>query len=567
MSASFIKFETQINEILQPNKQPAAAVSSDQQQGLKRPISDDLNLQPAKKQYSNGSEMAGMVMGSSVASAGGMEIMEVPENAVGLVIGRGGEQITSIQSQSGCRVQLAPDGTGMGFRPCTLTGPPHAIERARQLITEIVNRSRANAANGSGMGGTGGGNGQFITQQLLIPGNKCGLIIGKNGETIKNMQESLGVKMLLIQENQASGAMPKPLRITGPQDKVEQAKRAVETLLSNDENNRMGGGGAGNPMAQVVMPQQRSMGEVIVPRSSVGIIIGKGGETIKRLAAESGTKIQFKQDDNPSAPERCAVIQGTPSQIERATNLIWDLVQRSNGSTQQEVCLMHVPANKTGLVIGKAGDTIKAINNETGAHVELSRDPPPNATEKVFVIKGSPYQIHLAQHAIRIKVGDIPPGTPAPAFQQQGGAGFQPQFAAPTNQYNPQPQQQQWAAPANGFVQNTQYAPTNQFYGQQPAGVMGGQSQFAAQVPTQMSAAAPQQYSAPMGGQYQQQQSAAAVQPQNPVQEQSVNSQPAVNPSTGQVDYSAQWIEYYRSVGLHDQAAMIEEQIRNSRRT
>lgn len=71
---------------------------------------------------------------------------------------------------------------------------------------------------------------------------------------------------------------------------------------------------------------------------------------------------------------------------------------------------MHVPANKTGLVIGKNGDTIKSICNETGAHVELSRDPPPNATEKVFVIKGTGYQIHLAQHLIRIKVGDIQPG-------------------------------------------------------------------------------------------------------------------------------------------------------------
>lgn len=33
--------------------------------------------------------------------------------------------------------------------------------------------------------------GQFVTQQLLIPGQKCGLIIGKNGETIKNMQVCL----------------------------------------------------------------------------------------------------------------------------------------------------------------------------------------------------------------------------------------------------------------------------------------------------------------------------------------------------------------------------------------
>lgn len=34
---------------------------------------------------------------------------------------------------------------------------------------------------------------------------------------------------------------------------------------------------------------------------------------------------------------------------------------------------MHVPASKTGLVIGKGGDTIRQISSESGAHVELSR--------------------------------------------------------------------------------------------------------------------------------------------------------------------------------------------------
>jgi hypothetical protein len=46
----------------------------------------------------------------------------------------------------------------------------------------------------------------------------------------------------------------------------------------------------------------------------------------------------------------------------------------------------------------------------------LSRDNPPNQNEKVFVIRGTPYQIHHVQHIIRIKVGDIAPGTPLPPF-------------------------------------------------------------------------------------------------------------------------------------------------------
>lgn len=33
-----------------------------------------------------------------------------------------------------------------------------------------------------------------------------------------------------------------------------------------------------------------------------------------------------------------------------------------------------------------------------------------------------------------------------------------------------------------------------------------------------------------------------------------------VNAQTGQADYSAQWAEYYRSMGMHREAEMIEQQ-------
>jgi far upstream element-binding protein len=83
----------------------------------------------------------------------------------------------------------------------------------------------------------------------------------------------------------------KPLRISGPPDKVEAAKRIIESLITSDTNTQ--------PNIQQALRTgagPKSVGEVIVPRSSVGIIIGKGGETIKRLAQETGAKIQFKTD-------------------------------------------------------------------------------------------------------------------------------------------------------------------------------------------------------------------------------------------------------------------------------
>jgi far upstream element-binding protein len=38
-----------------------------------------------------------------------------------------------------------------------------------------------------------------------------------------------------------------------------------------------------------------------------------------------------------------------------------------------------------------------------------------------------------------------------------------------------------------------------------------------------------------------------------------------VNPATGQPDYSIQWAEYYRSLGMHREAEMIEQQAKASK--
>ena len=55
------------------------------------------------------------------------ETIMVPDKMVGLIIGRGGEQITRLQAETGCKIQMAADSQGMPERQCTLTGTPQAI--------------------------------------------------------------------------------------------------------------------------------------------------------------------------------------------------------------------------------------------------------------------------------------------------------------------------------------------------------------------------------------------------------------------------------------------------------
>lgn len=44
-----------------------------------------------------------------------------------LVIGRGGEQISRLQAESGAKIQMAPDSAGLPDRTCTITGSREAI--------------------------------------------------------------------------------------------------------------------------------------------------------------------------------------------------------------------------------------------------------------------------------------------------------------------------------------------------------------------------------------------------------------------------------------------------------
>merc|ERR1719433_600659 len=93
---------------------------------------------------------------------------------------------------------------------------------------------------GGGPGG-GGGGGMF---EMSVPGHKVGLIIGKGGETIKQLQERSGAKIIIVQDS-PEAAHEKPLRITGDPNAVETAKELVSEILAQNDDREMGGFGGG----------------------------------------------------------------------------------------------------------------------------------------------------------------------------------------------------------------------------------------------------------------------------------------------------------------------------------
>lgn len=119
---------------------------------------------------------------------GGMDSEEVmvPDRMVGLIIGRGGESINRLQSESGAKIQMAPAcSNDSQERVCSICGSRAAIDRAKELIQSIV-QSRAGERDRPGGGGgvlpdmaACGDHPGHTTSEIMVPSGKVGLIIGK----------------------------------------------------------------------------------------------------------------------------------------------------------------------------------------------------------------------------------------------------------------------------------------------------------------------------------------------------------------------------------------------------
>ncbi|KAJ8406393.1 hypothetical protein AAFF_G00306240 [Aldrovandia affinis] len=186
--------------------------------GQKRPL-EDPDQPETKKVASQMDPFASMMGGMSAPQRSTSEEFKVPDGMVGFIIGRGGEQISRLQQESGCKIQIAPDSGGMPERSVTLTGSPDAIQTAKRLLTEIVEKGRPAPSfhhnDGPGM----------AVQEILVPATKAGLVIGKGGETIKQLQERAGVKMVMIQEGPQNTGRTSPSGSLGSLLKFSKPKK------------------------------------------------------------------------------------------------------------------------------------------------------------------------------------------------------------------------------------------------------------------------------------------------------------------------------------------------------
>ncbi|PHU18640.1 hypothetical protein BC332_14335 [Capsicum chinense] len=247
-----------------------------------------------------------------------------------------------------------------------------------------------------------------ISLKFLLSNAEAGSIIGKGGSTISDFQSRSGARIQLSRNNEFfPGTMDRIVTASGPIDDVLEA---VDLILNKllDESYVDNGGDVG----------PRSKVRLVVPNSSCGGIIGKGGAVIKSFIEDSGASIKIlPQDDNfPGLHDRLVIVIGTLGEQMRAVKLILHKLAKdanyvqnmnvpfpyaaayagmnygppngvggrfpniryhqnkteSNSEERNNSVTIGVADERIGLVLGRNGRSVMEISQLSGARIKIS---------------------------------------------------------------------------------------------------------------------------------------------------------------------------------------------------
>ncbi|CAA6672824.1 unnamed protein product [Spirodela intermedia] len=186
-------------------------------------------------------------------------------------------QISSAAIRS--KIQVTRDADADPYsqtRTVELTGTAEQVNKAEQLVNDVLQEAEvgsSGAAGGRKFAGVQAGSEQFI---MKVPNNKVGLVIGKGGESIKNMQAKSGARIQVchwfcpsgntIASAPGDNSAERTVQIDGTKEQIESAKQLVYEVIkirllgrissarlpppSSTSSHGLGGGPPGPPPMQ-----------------------------------------------------------------------------------------------------------------------------------------------------------------------------------------------------------------------------------------------------------------------------------------------------------------------------
>lgn len=235
-----------------------------------------------------------------------------------------------------------------------------------------------------------------IIVKMLVPAYATGSIIGKQGQTISQLQQQTGISIKLSKSKDFyPGTMERVCLIRGQRSVPDEAipKEDVGPLAVNNVIQFIINKVIEFPLPKEMMIQNQNYAErskqvkIIVPNSTAGLIIGKKGTTIKQIMETTNAKIQMTQKPDSRSNmhmqpllERVITICGeSKDQLFQAVDMILEKIREDpqSGScpnlSYQNVTGLIANANPVGSPYAPVNETqlMSAANGLTLASASL----------------------------------------------------------------------------------------------------------------------------------------------------------------------------------------------------
>ncbi|XP_057898631.1 tudor and KH domain-containing protein [Melospiza georgiana] len=141
-----------------------------------------------------------------------------------------------------------------------------------------------------------------------------------------------------------------------------------------------------------------------VPRTALKVLIGRRGATINQLRQETGAQIEVEEEEEEEEGQSLVQISGSPGQVCRARAAVLRIVADSAPVAEQ----LRVPQRAVGRIIGRGGETVRAICRSSGARVECGAHDPDGSLAPLRIIRllGTRAEVEAAKKLIMEKLSE-----------------------------------------------------------------------------------------------------------------------------------------------------------------
>ncbi|NP_001161615.1 NOVA-like protein [Saccoglossus kowalevskii] len=217
----------------------------------------------------------------------------------------------------------------------------------------------------------GGNDDNKYILKMLIPSAAAGSVIGKGGQTVVQLQRETGANIKLSKSNDYyPGTSERVVLITGT---VESLTAVGNFVIEKVRDSPQLAAKTGNESA--VSQERARQVKIIIPNSTAGLIIGKGGATIKAFMEQTGSKLQISQkSEGVNLSERVLTISGEGDANKKAMNAVISKVQEDpqsgscNNISYAAVSGPIANASPTGSPFAEAGGLVNVKQPQMSLH-------------------------------------------------------------------------------------------------------------------------------------------------------------------------------------------------------